>query len=501
MEEARSPLLHLRGVTKTFGSNRAVDAVDIEIACGRVHALLGQNGAGKSTLISIMAGVHRPDEGTMEFQGRLVDVQSPSDALSLGIVAVYQELSLVPELTVAENLFLGLEPSCGPWLRRRVMRTRAVETLEQLGASAISVNTKVRDLPVAHQQLVEIGKAMIREAKVLILDEPSAVLGRRELQLLYTLVHRLRARGIAIIYITHRLDEVMHLADDVTVMRDGRCIMSQPIGDLGRDDLIEALVGQRLDAFESNASDRTGEVILEVKNLLLPGLPNDGMSFEVRSREIVGVAGLMGSGRSRLLRALAGLEPVLAGQVTLDGNVVRLGRLRFAMARGIVLVPEDRKRFGLVLERSTSDNLTLSVLSRESTAGVLRRSRLRVLTGDLIARLGVKAANPTHAVKFLSGGNQQKVVLGRCLATNPRVLLLDEPLRGVDVGAKADILNIIRSFAASGAAVLVVSSELEDLLALTDRVMIMRDGDLVQEFVGGELNEEAALAVAVGGTL
>lgn len=501
MEEARSPLLHLRGVTKTFGSNRAVDAVDIEIACGRVHALLGQNGAGKSTLISIMAGVHRPDEGTMEFQGRLVDVQSPSDALSLGIVAVYQELSLVPELTVAENLFLGLEPSCGPWLRRRVMRTRAVETLELLGASAISVNTKVRDLPVAHQQLVEIGKAMIREAKVLILDEPSAVLGRRELQLLYTLVHRLRARGIAIIYITHRLDEVMHLADDVTVMRDGRCIMSQPIGDLGRDDLIEALVGQRLDAFESNAADRTGEVILEVKNLLLPGLPNDGMSFEVRSREIVGVAGLMGSGRSRLLRALAGLEPVLAGQVTLDGNVVRLGRLRFAMARGIVLVPEDRKRFGLVLERSTSDNLTLSVLSRESTAGVLRRSRLRVLTGDLIARLGVKAANPTHAVKFLSGGNQQKVVLGRCLATNPRVLLLDEPLRGVDVGAKADILNIIRSFAASGAAVLVVSSELEDLLALTDRVMIMRDGDLVQEFVGGELNEEAALAVAVGGTL
>lgn len=501
MEEARSPLLHLRGVTKTFGSNRAVDAVDIEIACGRVHALLGQNGAGKSTLISIMAGVHRPDEGTMEFQGRLVDVQSPSDALSLGIVAVYQELSLVPELTVAENLFLGLEPSCGPWLRRRVMRTRAVETLELLGASAISVNTKVRDLPVAHQQLVEIGKAMIREAKVLILDEPSAVLGRRELQLLYTLVHRLRARGIAIIYITHRLDEVMHLADDVTVMRDGRCIMSQPIGDLGRDDLIEALVGKRLDAFESNAADRTGEVILEVKNLLLPGLPNDGMSFEVRSREIVGVAGLMGSGRSRLLRALAGLEPVLAGQVTLDGNVVRLGRLRFAMARGIVLVPEDRKRFGLVLERSTSDNLTLSVLSRESTAGVLRRSRLRVLTGDLIARLGVKAANPTHAVKFLSGGNQQKVVLGRCLATNPRVLLLDEPLRGVDVGAKADILNIIRSFAASGAAVLVVSSELEDLLALTDRVMIMRDGDLVQEFVGGELNEEAALAVAVGGTL
>lgn len=501
MEEARSPLLHLRGVTKTFGSNRAVDAVDIEIACGRVHALLGQNGAGKSTLISIMAGVHRPDEGTMEFQGRLVDVQSPSDALSLGIVAVYQELSLVPELTVAENLFLGLEPSCGPWLRRRVMRTRAVETLELLGASAISVNTKVRDLPVAHQQLVEIGKAMIREAKVLILDEPSAVLGRRELQLLYNLVHRLRARGIAIIYITHRLDEVMHLADDVTVMRDGRCIMSQPIGDLGRDDLIEALVGQRLDAFESNAADRTGEVILEVKNLLLPGLPNDGMSFEVRSREIVGVAGLMGSGRSRLLRALAGLEPVLAGQVTLDGNVVRLGRLRFAMARGIVLVPEDRKRFGLVLERSTSDNLTLSVLSRESTAGVLRRSRLRVLTGDLIARLGVKAANPTHAVKFLSGGNQQKVVLGRCLATNPRVLLLDEPLRGVDVGAKADILNIIRSFAASGAAVLVVSSELEDLLALTDRVMIMRDGDLVQEFVGGELNEEAALAVAVGGTL
>lgn len=494
------PVLRLRGISKSFGGNAALVDVDIDIVPGRVRALLGQNGAGKSTLIAVMSGVHEPDAGSVEVAGELVDIRAPADALALGIVAVYQELSLVPELTVAENLFLGLEPSKGPWLRRREMRTKAGEILERLGSATIPVDAKVRELPVVQQQLVEIGKAMARDARVLILDEPSAVLGRGELERLYALVDRLREQGIAVIYITHRLDEVMRLADDVTVMRDGRRVMDQPLGDLTRHDLIEAMIGRRLEKFETATTDRSGDVVLTVDRVQLPGLPAHGMSFEVRAGEIVGIAGLTGSGRSRLLRALAGLEPILGGTVQVDGSSVRHGSPRAAMGSGLVLVPEDRKRFGLLLERSTTDNLVLSVLPEQSTVGVLRRHGLRKLADSMIDRLGVKVADPDDHVRFLSGGNQQKVVLGRCLATEPRVLLLDEPLRGVDVGAKSEILDIVREVAAAGAAVLAVSSEFEDLMALTDRVMIMRDGDIVGELNGEEVDEASALAAATGGT-
>lgn len=499
-EEGHPPLLRLRGISKAFSGNRALNGVDIEIPAGRVRALLGQNGAGKSTLISVMAGVYVPDAGTLEIDGNPVHLRSPSEALSHGIVAVYQELSLVPELTVAENLFLGLEPVSGPWLRRSEMRARAREILERLGADAVSVDAKVRTLPVVQQQLVEIGKALARDARVLILDEPSAVLGRGELERLYELVTRLRDEGIAIIYITHRLDEVMRLADDVTVMRDGECVMGRPIVGLKRHDLIEAMIGRRLADFDITPAKRDGDVVLDVDGLQLSGTPSPGMSFQVRAGEIVGIAGLTGSGRSRILRSLAGLEPVLGGRVSVDGADVRLTSPRRAMERGFVLVPEDRKRFGLVLERSTMDNLTLSALSDQSRFGVQRQGLLARSASKLIDRLGVKVADPRQSVRFLSGGNQQKVVLGRCLATNPRVLLLDEPLRGVDVGAKAEILDIVRAVAGSGAAVVAVSSEFEDLIALTDRIMIMRDGDIVRELNGDEVDEATALAAATGGT-
>jgi ABC-type sugar transport system ATPase subunit len=495
-EDGPPPVLRVRGIAKAFGGSRALDDVDLDVPAGRVLGLVGQNGAGKSTLISIMAGVLEPDAGSIEVDGAPIVLSSPATALGHGIVAVYQELSLVPELTVAENLFLGLEPSAGPWLRRADMRRRAREILVRLGADAVAVDARVRTLPVVQQQLVEIGKALARDARVLILDEPSAVLGRGELERLCALVDRLRDEGIAVIYITHRLDEVVRLADDVAVMRDGRCVLHRSMAGLSRHDLIEAMIGRRLSLFEPTPANRDGSQVLAVRELRFPGTPSPGLSFDVRAGEIVGIAGLTGSGRSRLLRALAGLETVAGGQVTVDGTDVRLGGARRSMAGGFVLVPEDRKRFGLVLERSTRDNLTLSVLSRYSSRGVQRRGRLARVAAGLVAQLGIKVADPGASVQFLSGGNQQKVVLGRCLATEPRVLLLDEPLRGVDVGAKAEILDIVRSVAARGAAIIAVSSEFEDLVALTDRIMIMRDGDIVGELNGGEVDEAAALAAA-----
>ena len=493
------PVLRARGIGKAFGGSRALDSVDLDVPAGRVLGLIGQNGAGKSTLISIMAGVLAPDAGAIEVDGEPIVLSSPATALAHGIVAVYQELSLVPELTVAENLFLGLEPSSGPWLRRVVMRRRAREILARLGADSVAVDARVRTLPVVQQQLVEIGKALARDARLLILDEPSAVLGRGELDRLCALVDRLRDAGIAIIYITHRLDEVVRLADDVAVMRDGHCVLHRQMAGLSRHDLIEAMLGRRLAMFEPTPASRGGRPVLEVSGLQLPGSSSDGVSFDVGAGEIVGVAGLTGSGRSRLLRALAGLEPVAEGRVTVDGAEVRLGAARRSMARGFVLVPEDRKRFGLVLERSTTDNLTLSVLSRYSSRGVQRRGRLARVAAGLVAQLGIKVVDTGASVQSLSGGNQQKVVLGRCLATEPRVLLLDEPLRGVDVGAKAEILEIVKSVAARGAAVIAVSSEFEDLVALTDRIMIMRDGDIVGELNGDDVDEGSALAAATGG--
>jgi ABC-type sugar transport system ATPase subunit len=499
-EDGPVPVLRVRGIAKSFGGSRALDGVDLDVSAGRVLGLVGQNGAGKSTLISIMAGVLAPDAGSIEVDGAPVVLSSPATALGRGIVAVYQELSLVPELTVAENLFLGLEPASGPWLRRAEMRRRAREILDRLGAVAVAVDARVRTLPVVQQQLVEIGKALARDARVLILDEPSAVLGRSELERLCALVDRLRDEGIAIIYITHRLDEVVRLADDVAVLRDGRCVLHRQMAGLSRHDLIESMIGRRLAAFEPTPADRSGHPVLEVRDLLLPGSSNAGLSFAVRGGEIVGVAGLTGSGRSRLLRALAGLEPVAGGRVTVDGSDVRLGAARRSMAGGFILVPEDRKRFGLVLERSTTDNLTLSVLPKYSSKGIQRRGRLARVATRLVAQLGIKVADIRESVRLLSGGNQQKVVLGRCLATEPRVLLLDEPLRGVDVGAKVEILEIVRSVAARGAAVIAVSSEFEDLVALTDRIMIMRDGDIVRELNGDEVDEATALAAATEAT-
>lgn len=493
-----SPLLRMRGISKAFAGTPALLDVDLELYGGQVHALLGQNGAGKSTLISIMSGALQADSGVMELEGHEVSFVSPSDALANGIVAVYQELSLLPDMTVAENLFLGIEPGHGPFISRTEMGTKAREILDTLGATDIEPDAVVGDLSIASQQLVEISKALTRQARVVILDEPSAVLGSQELDLLYAMVRRLTAGGIAVVYITHRLDEVQEIADVVTVMRDGRKVLDEMQSAVSKTEMISAMVGREvlLDAppkWQAGISQAQSGPTLAVKDVVLPGMDGEALNFEVQSGEIVGIAGLTGSGRSRILRLLAGLEPPISGVVTLGSDELNLRSPRAAIAQGIVLVPEDRKRMGLILNQSVLSNTVLSILGRISRWGVVSSSTSRARTQEMVDRMSIKIASMKQEVRYLSGGNQQKVVIARCIGTKPKLLLLDEPLRGVDIGAKSEIVDIVGRIAEQGTAVIVVSSEIEDVQALTNRILVVRDGCIVRELIGDDATETQVL--------
>jgi len=500
-EGGNAPLLRMSGISKAFSGVPALIDVDLDLQGGKVHALLGQNGAGKSTLISIMSGVLQPDAGSIRIDGSEVRFASPSDALAGGVVAVYQELSLLPNMTVAQNLSLGIEPSRAGFIDLHAMETKAREVLDVLGATDIDPRMAVGDLSIANQQLVEIGKALVRDARVVILDEPSAVLGDDELSLLYAMVNRLTSTGIAVVYITHRLDEVMEIADEVCVMRDGRKVLDEPRGDLTQGDMIKAMVGREvlLDAppkWQSGQSEPSTGPSLVVSGVSLPGMGDKTLNFTVHSGEILGIAGLTGSGRSRILRMLAGLQPPSSGAVHLGDREIRVRTPRGAISEGIVLVPEDRKRLGLILNQSVLNNVTLSILRRLANWGWLRSVVGRKHTNEMIDRLSIKTAGPGQEVRLLSGGNQQKVVLARCISTKPKLLLLDEPLRGVDVGAKSEIIDIVGQVAQGGAAVIVVSSEIEDVLALTDRILVVHDGIVVGELVGDEASEANVLSLS-----
>lgn len=497
-QEGVTPLLCMRGISKAFAGIPALLDVDLELHGGQVHALLGQNGAGKSTLISIMSGALQMDSGVMELAGQEVFFASPSDALASGVVAVYQELSLLPHMTVAENLFLGIEPGQRPFINRTQMQTKAREILDTVGATDIDPGTVVSDLSVASQQLVEISKALTRQARIVILDEPSAVLGSQELDLLYAMVRRLTTSGIAVVYITHRLDEVQEIADVVTVMRDGHKVLDESQSTVSKTEMISAMVGREvlLDAppkWQVGLSRTQDGPTLAVKDVVLPGMEGDALNFEVQSGEIVGIAGLTGSGRSRVLRLLAGLESPMSGEVTLERKALNLRSPRAAIAQGIVLVPEDRKRLGLILNQSVISNTVLSILGRIARWGFVASSSSRGRTQEMVDRMSIKIASMKQEVRYLSGGNQQKVVIARCIGTNPKLLLLDEPLRGVDIGAKSEIVDIVGRIAEQGTAVIVVSSEIEDVLALTNRILVMRDGCIVRELIGDDATETKVL--------
>lgn len=493
---AVQPLLVMRGISKSFVGAKAVAGVDLTILPGQVHAVVGENGAGKSTLMKIIAGVHQQDDGVLEVDGRPVHLRSPRDARRLGIGMVYQELSLVPELSVAENISLGRTPRRRGLIDRRAMGEIAREVLARLGAE-IDPWDRVGNLSVSQQQLVEICKVYASDPRIVVFDEPTSSLTEHEATALLGVIRRMRDLGTAVIYISHRLHEVMAVADQVTVMRDGQRIDSLPVEGLTPTHVIKLMVGRDLGDEYPKRRVPIGDVVLSVSGLTREGAFRD-ITFDVRAGEIVGLAGLVGAGRTEVARAIFGLDPADAGEVKVLGKPVERNDARAAVQAGIAYVPEDRKTHGVVGGLPIRENLSLAVLQRLSTASVIRRASERELAGRYIDRLGVTPAEPERRTLTLSGGNQQKVVVGKWLASEPRVLILDEPTRGVDVGAKADIHWIVGDLVASGVAILMISSELPEILAVSDRIVVLHKGAVTAALEAATATEESVMHAATG---
>jgi ribose transport system ATP-binding protein len=474
----------------------ALRGVDFDVRPGEVHALIGENGAGKSTLIKILAGAHARDGGRVVLRGREVELRDPHVSLAAGISVIYQEFNLVPTLSVAQNIFLGREPRRAGWVDRGAMLQQAGAMLADLGL-AIDPRAPVRTLGVAERQMVEITKALSRSAQVLIMDEPTAPLTSREIEILFGVIRRLRAQGLGIIYISHRLDEVFALADRVTVLRDGVRILTEPVPqmDIGR--LVFAMVGRHLEAEAAAPGREPGPAVLEA-NGLADGDRIKGVSLRVRAGEVVGLAGLVGSGRTELAHLLFGAARAASGAIRLGGREIGHLGVGERIAAGIGMVPEDRKLQGLVLQMAVRDNATLATLRRYRRWGLLRREAQEASVARRIAELRIHACGPRHPVRTLSGGNQQKVILARWLDAGARALILDEPTRGVDVGAKAEIYGLIRRLQGAGAGILLISSDLPEVLRLGDRVLVMRQGRIAGELPRAAANQEAVLRLMMG---
>jgi len=475
------PLLQIRNLSKRFPGVQALMAVDLDLFAGEIHALVGENGAGKSTLLRILAGIDPAEEGEIRFEGRPVTLSDPRKALGLGIAAIHQEASLCPDLSVAENLFLGHLPRTRPgWVDRPRLQREARRLLEPFGA-AISPAARVGELTPAQKQMVAIARALSQSVRVLILDEPTAFFTEQETACLFALLKDLRARNTGILYISHRLEEIFRLSDRVTVLRDGERVATRPTRELNSYELIRLMVGRFLESAFPRTRPAPGEAVLEVRDLACPPLL-EGISFEIRSHEILGLAGLVGAGRSELAQALFGLHRAASGQIQVAGRPLPLGSPRAAMAHGVAYVPEDRQRQGLFSAMSVGQNLTIQILHTLATGGWVRRPQEEALARSWVERLGVRPPHLKPPIRTLSGGNQQKVLLARSLAAHPRVLLLDEPTRGVDVGARAEIHCLIDRLAADGMAILLISSELPEVLGMSDRVMVLRQGRIVAHF-------------------
>ncbi len=491
------PLLALRSVAKSFGGARALRGVDFDLRPGEVHALLGENGAGKSTLIKIVTGAHRPDSGTVTVGGTVVSDLTPASAQALGIACIYQQPALFPDLTVAENIGLRLERGAAfrrvDWTTRRA---RAQALLTRIGA-AVSPDAEVRSLSMPEQQLVEIACALGAGARIVIMDEPTASLTQNEQHLLFAVVRDLRQSGVGVIYISHRLEEIFALADRVTVLRDGESVGTHPVASMDEAGLIRLMVGREMKQIYPPSESAPGDVVLALRDVGCTASGIRGVTLEVRAGEIVGLAGLVGAGRTELARILFGLTPADSGEIRLGGETVRLQSPQDAVARGLAYVPEDRRRHGVVLEMPIEENMTMAVHRRLFRGAWLRFGAERDLALGYIRDLAVKCSGPTAPGGSLSGGNQQKVSLARWLATKPRVLILDEPTQGVDVGAKSEIHKIVRRLAKEGLAVLLISSDLPEVLGMSDRIGVMRGGTLTALLPGGA-DAHSVMASALG---
>jgi len=486
----RVPILELSGVVKSFPGVRALRGVSFDIAAGEVHALLGENGAGKSTLIKVMSGVHAPDAGTMRMDGKELKLAGPDDARAAGIATIYQELLLFPELTVAENVFMGHAPRrSGGVVDWPAMRARTQALLNSLEITDLNPAQIVGALSVGNRQRVEILRALSQDARILIMDEPTAALTERDVQRLFGIVRLLRQRGVGIIYISHRLDEIFELADRVTVLRDGEYVGTKPVADTNPGDLVQMMVGRRIENLFPKLAVPIGEAVLEVRHLVRRPQTMD-ISLTVRSGEIVGLAGLVGSGRSEFAQTIFGITPAESGEILLRGKPISVRSAAEACRLGIAYLPEDRGTQGLVRPMTVRENLSMAILPRLAHGSFIDRAAEVGTALEGVRRFGIRTSGIEAVVNKLSGGNQQKVVLGKWLATEPQVLILDEPTRGIDVGAKAEIHRLMCELAGRGLAILMISSELPEILGMSDRVIVFREGRVVAEIPRAEATQE-----------
>jgi len=502
---ADNPLLQMLQIRKAFSGVEVLRGVDFALRRGEVHALVGENGAGKSTLIKVLAGIHRDHAGRILLDGRPVRFTGPRDAEAHGIAVIHQELALVPHLSVAENIFLAREPTRLGWLDRRAMRRQAADVLRDNLGVEVNPARQIADLPIAAQQLVEIAKALSRRAEILVMDEPTSALSDAETQRLFSVIRQLRARGVGIVYISHKMDEIYAIADRITVLRDGEYVGTAAAADLPPERLVQWMVGRKIEQLFPKHAALPGPERLRVAHLWLRDPAGDrwivqDASLHVRAGEIVGLAGLLGAGASELLGAIFGRYGTPPhGLILVDGRPLAKPAPRAALAAGLALLTNDRKTSGLVLPMSVLQNLSLATLDRCCRVGVLSGARERARCRPYAGRLRLRVRSLGAEVASLSGGNQQKVVLARCLLTEPKVLLLDEPTRGIDVGAKADVYTLLNELTAAGLGILLITSELPELLALADRILVLHRGRIVVELPRHAATQERILHAAMGG--
>jgi rhamnose transport system ATP-binding protein len=494
-----APIFRLDGVTKRFGGVVAVEDVAFDVRPGEVHALVGENGAGKSTLMKIVDGLYGPDEGTFEMGGEVASFSSPRDAEASGIAMIPQELDLFPELTVAENLFVGRKRPRTGWggLDWETMRGEARKRLDDLGVG-LDATSAVKRLSAAEQQIVAIARALVGEARAVIMDEPTSSLTERETRQLFGIIEDLTAEGVGVVYISHRMEEIFEISDRITVLRDGHHIKTAPASELDAEELVRLMVGRPLHELFTRSQSSPGETVLEVRGLTRDGEFED-VDLTLRRGEILGLAGLVGAGRTELAQSIFGIRHPDSGEIFVEGEEARIHSPQTAMERGIFYVPEERRSQGLILPFSIKNNITLSILDRISRLGFVSRSE-RSIADRFMGELSIRGAEVSAPVNRLSGGNQQKVVVAKSLAGEPNVLLLDEPTRGVDVGAKSEIYRLMDDLAKEGKAILLISSELEEVLSMADRVLVMREGRISGEFSRGEATQESVMTAATGGT-
>ena len=491
------PLLQASAIGKQFPGVRALHNVNLTLSQGEVLSLVGENGAGKSTMMKILAGIHVPDAGAIELDGNLVRITNVREAQKYGIALIHQELNLSDNLDIAANIFLGNEPHRIGILDRARIHRDSAQFLKRVGLE-FPTDTLVADLTIGHQQLVEISKALSVDARIIIMDEPTSSLSQKESEKLFEVIRDLKSQGISIIYISHRLGEVINLSDRVVVLRDGENA-GELVGDeITHDAMVKLMVGRDLSQFYNRTAITLGEMILEVKGLRTPPNPNHEISFSLRSGEILGIAGLVGAGRTELLQTIFGVTPAVGGMMKLKGKELMSKNSLDAINSGAVLAPEDRKRHGLILEMNVRENISLARIRRDQKVGMIDFNNEAKLAKKTIEDLKIKTPHSDQVVQYLSGGNQQKVVLGKWLSMSPSLLLLDEPTRGIDIGSKQEIYKLMEELAASGVAVIFVSSEMEEILGMADRVLVMHEGAITGELSREQLNEEAIMQLATG---